>query len=72
MGIYSSQHRELCPQSTLLECASVSRSTQHGDEAILHFLKKEKKRSLLRGQSLLCLKFSQLTSAVYSVSISLR
>lgn len=44
MGIYSSEHRELCPQSTLLECASVSRSTQHGDEAIVHFLKKEKKQ----------------------------
>lgn len=38
-------------RSTLLECAFISHSAQHGDKAIVH-------THLLRGQSLLRLRFS--------------
>lgn len=45
-------------RSTLLECASISHSTQHGDKAIVHIREKEEKKgNLRRGQSLLLLRF---------------
>lgn len=36
--------REQRRRSTLLEWASISRGTQHGDEAIVHIREKEKKK----------------------------
>lgn len=62
-------------RSTLLECASISHSTQHGDKAIVHIREKEeeeeKKQTILRrGQSLLRLRFHLQVRYILFLSVS--
>lgn len=38
------QKKEQRQRSTLLECASISHSTQHGDKVIVHIREKEEEK----------------------------
>lgn len=67
------QKKEQRQRSTLLECASISHSTQHGDKVIVHIREKEeeeKKSNLRRGQSLLRLRFHLQVRYILFLSVS--